>query len=338
MTQAAHLSGDGHGDHEHPPYLAHHFDTPAQQFESGKLGMWLFLATEVLMFGGLFCAYAIYRGNHPEVFLYAHKFLDTQWGAINTIILLISSFTMAWGVRAAQLGQQRLLVWMLVLTFLGGTGFMCIKFVEYKSKWEHGLMPGWVNSFYFVGGEPKNPDKLQHVIEYGAGYGGVAAGAHAGGHDQGHDEGVQVAEGHEAAEGAATSAAESDEADASDAAPALAERSLIERAAVGPVGTAPRFLASESTSHGGHKVTSFEDVPPPDQKRVHIFFQIYFLMTGLHGLHVLIGMVVIAWLIWKAAAGVFGPAYFTPVDIGGLYWHLVDLIWIFLFPLLYLIH
>ena len=91
----------------HSPNLAHHFDTPKQQFESGKLGMWLFLATEVLMFGGLFCAYAIYRGNHPEIFAYGSQFLDVRWGAINTIVLIGSSFTMALAVRAAQLGQHR---------------------------------------------------------------------------------------------------------------------------------------------------------------------------------------------------------------------------------------
>ena len=90
--------------------LAHHFDTPQQQFESGKLGMWLFLATEILLFGGLFCAYAVYRANHPEIFIYAHQFLDKTLGGINTIVLICSSLTMAWAVRAAQLGQRRLLV------------------------------------------------------------------------------------------------------------------------------------------------------------------------------------------------------------------------------------
>ena len=89
------------------PHLAHHFDTPEQQFNSAKIGMWVFLATELLMFGGLFCAYAVYRHNHPEVFLYAHHYLDKTWGAINTVVLITSSLTMAWGVRAAQLGQQQ---------------------------------------------------------------------------------------------------------------------------------------------------------------------------------------------------------------------------------------
>src|SRR5262249_58722477 len=102
MSQA-----EGHAAeaHEHPPHLQHHFETAEQQFDAGKLGIWLFLATEVLLFGGLFCAYAIYRANHPEIFLYAHQFLDKTLGAANTVVLLCSSLTMAWAVRASQLGQ-----------------------------------------------------------------------------------------------------------------------------------------------------------------------------------------------------------------------------------------
>src|SRR6185295_11754803 len=104
MTTAAHDSknahGDSHGghahDHDHPKFLAHHFDTPLQQFDSGKLGTWLFLTTEVLLFSGLFCAYAVYRANHPEIYAYAHQYLDKFWGAVNTIVLIFSSFTMAW--------------------------------------------------------------------------------------------------------------------------------------------------------------------------------------------------------------------------------------------------
>src|SRR5438067_2741205 len=101
-THEAHGPGDGHD-----PHLAHHFDTMEQQTESGKLGMWVFLATEILMFGGLFCAYSVYRHNHPEVFEWAHHALDRKWGAINTVVLLASSLTMAWGVRASQMGNNK---------------------------------------------------------------------------------------------------------------------------------------------------------------------------------------------------------------------------------------
>src|SRR5947199_6455645 len=98
----------GHGN-GHDPHLAHHFDSPEQQMESGKLGMWVFLATEILMFGGLFCAYSVYRHNHPEVFEWAHHALNRTWGAINTVVLLASSLTMAWGVRASQMGNNKAL-------------------------------------------------------------------------------------------------------------------------------------------------------------------------------------------------------------------------------------
>src|SRR5690349_2491388 len=121
---------DGHDGHEnghgHNPHLAHHFDTPEQQFDSGKLGMWTFLATEILMFGGLFCAYAVYRHNHSEVFEFAHHFLNKTLGGVNTIVLITSSLTMAWGVRASQLGQIKLLIVLLALTILGGATFMGI--------------------------------------------------------------------------------------------------------------------------------------------------------------------------------------------------------------------
>jgi len=134
--------------HEHHPAQAHHFESMQQQTETGKLGMWIFLATEILMFGGLFCAYAIYRGNHPEMFMYAHRFLDWKLGTLNTIILLTSSMTMAWAVRAAVLGQQKVLVLMLCLTLGGGVGFLIVKSIEYGSKFHSQLYPGPWNIYY----------------------------------------------------------------------------------------------------------------------------------------------------------------------------------------------
>src|SRR5690349_739705 len=97
--------GHGHGSPDQYPFLAHHFDTPQQQFDAGKLGIWLFLLTEVLFFAGLFVAYSVYRAMRPEVFVYAHYFLDTKLGAVNTCVLLLSSLTAAWSVRNAQLRQ-----------------------------------------------------------------------------------------------------------------------------------------------------------------------------------------------------------------------------------------
>jgi cytochrome c oxidase subunit 3 len=265
---------------ELPPHRWHHFESAEQQFDSGKLGMWLFLATEVLMFGGLFCAYTIYRGTHPDIFHFGHQFLDKKWGGINTIVLICSSLTMAWGVRAAQLGQKKLLVTMLSLTLACAGGFMAIKYVEYKAKIEHGLLWG------------KNYHPEVHAEH-------DAAGTHA------------------AAPAGTPVTGE----------PRSWSTETTESSTIAPGASAPRGLATGRPAAPEHQVES-----PPN---AHIFFGIYFAMTGLHGIHVLAGMIVITWLI--VVAGRFGPAYFTPVDLVGLYWHIVDLIWIFLFPLLYLI-
>jgi cytochrome c oxidase subunit 3 len=265
--------------HSTSPYQQHHFDTPEQQFDAGKLGIWLFLATEILLFGGLFCAYAIYRANHHEVFVYAHQYLDKVLGGTNTVILLCSSLTMAWAVRASQLGQRKLLITLLSLTLLGGFGFMCIKYVEYKAKWEHGLLPG------------------THFAPH---------------------------EGGEADTAPSPPAAPA--APAATSAPSGAG-TTIKPAAQGPTGTVrPDESAERGTASHGKRPSN-----------VQIFFGIYFLMTGLHGIHVLAGMAAIVWILVRSIKGHFGPEYFTPVDFVGLYWHLVDLIWIFLFPLLYLI-
>ncbi|HEX7010365.1 MAG TPA: cytochrome c oxidase subunit 3 [Phycisphaeraceae bacterium] len=308
-----------HG-HAHPPYLAHHFQSLKQQYDSGKFGMWVFLATEILMFGGLFCAYSVYRANHPEVFLYAHHFLDKNLGALNTVILLASSFTMAWAVRAAQLGQKRLLVALLALTFAGGVGFMVIKTIEYHAKWEHLVWVGPSNAFYTVGGKPANPELLEHVLHHGEAAEGAEAAHHAsaGGEHEG-------------------SGAAAQEATGPGAVAVVADHSVIEPPASGPAGLIPGAL-DQTAAQAGHGTVDFQNLPPQDQQRVHLFFQIYFLMTGLHGIHVLVGMGLIGYLAVRAMLGHFSAAYFMPVDIIGLYWHLVDLIWIFLFPLLYLIH
>lgn len=279
--------------HHRSTHLAHHFDSAAQQFGSAKLGMWLFLATEILLFGGLFCAYAVYRANHPEVFIYAHQFLDRNLGGINTVILLCSSLTMAWAVRCAQLGKQKGLVVLLSLTLLGGFGFLGIKFVEYEHKWKHGLLPG----------------KRFHPAEM----------SHAEGHADAHHP-MPVP-------GDAAPPAPAAPQDAAGAAgAATSDRSALPPSAEGPRGTVP---AGESPA-GAPK----SGIP----RNVQIFFGIYFIMTGLHGVHVVAGMGAIAWILVRARAGAFGAEYYTPVDMVGLYWHLVDLIWIFLFPLLYLIH
>ena len=297
-----------HEDHGHPEFLAHHFDTPVHQYSSGKLGMWIFLATEILMFGGLFCAFAVYSANHPQMFQDGHQLLDKKWGAINTVILLLSSFTMAWAVNAAQLNQRRLCVGLLTLTLLGGFGFMGIKYIEYSHKFDMGVGPGR----FFDEERILSDDRWLP--------------------------------GHAEADDAHTDAP----ADAAHAAPATLSRQdrALQRVrtqaadvAIGPRGPAPHAAAQDGSGHGGGHGEGGH-FPPLTAEQVigaRNFVNIYFGMTGLHGLHVLIGMALILWILIRSARGAFSSAYYTPVDLVGLYWHLVDLIWIFLFPLLYLV-
>lgn len=208
--------------------LAHHFKYPQQQLDSNKLGMWLFLAQEVLFFSGVFCAYTVYRWLHPEVFVQAHQFLDVTMGTINTVVLLFSSLTVALSIRSAQVGKIGQVKMYLVLTIMCACAFMVIKYMEYSHKFHIGLLPG------------------QHFFAEGA------------------------------------------------------------------------------------------SIPNPDQ--VQQFFGIYFTMTALHGLHVVIGIGILVWMLIRTQKGEFGPHFYAPLEIAGLYWHIVDVIWIFLFPLLYLIH
>ncbi|MEM8737707.1 MAG: cytochrome c oxidase subunit 3 [Planctomycetota bacterium] len=351
---------DAHSHHDHPPHLAHHFETPEQQMESGKLGMWVFLATEILMFGGLFCAYAVYRANNPDVFLFAHRALDTQWGAINTAVLLASSFTMAWGVRAAQLGQRTLLVVLLSLTLLGGFGFMAIKTIEYAAKYDKKLWVGGLNAFYQSGGQLKDEAAAAKAADYVEHHGDPSADDHGGAH--GAAASAHAAGGaHGETSGGSAGHAEADtqEAGEAEASGEITLVNVVPTQIVPPVAPAsglvadvienpqPNLVGAQSfvtgvgaiqASHEGSHYPRFSELDPLEEGRTHIFFQIYFMMTGLHGIHVLIGMGLITWILFKSAAGAFSPEYYTPVDLVGLYWHLVDLIWIFLFPLLYLIH
>ena len=224
-----------------PHEVAHHFNTPVQEFQAGKLGFWLFLATEILLFGGLFAAYFYYHEMYPETFVLGGKQLDWKLGALNTSVLLLSSWTMAMGVRSAQTSQKKKTLTYLGLTVLGAVIFMCIKYVEYSAKNEHGLI------------------EFGHLFDpYNEGTGQLAWFTD-------HD-GVMA-----------------------------------------------------SVPHG------------------HMFFAIYLTMTGIHGLHVVIGAGLIIWIMVGTAKGRFHAGYYMPVDLVGLYWHLVDLIWIFLFPLLYLV-
>jgi cytochrome c oxidase subunit 3 len=279
---AAHGHSEGHTNE-----VAHHFENADQQYQSAKLGMWVFLATEILFFGGLFCAYTVYRVIHPEVFVFGHHFLDKNLGALNTVILICSSLTAAWAVRAAQLKQIRMLKLMLVLTMLFAFGFLGVKGVEYEHKWKHGLL--WASQY-----QPQGD----------------------------HGE-AETAHEPETVESEESASAQDDVTPPTDD---DANRSKIPPAAEGPSG-----LAGEDVEETDSDAIEIEPA------NAQVFFSIYFLMTGLHGIHVLGGIGAFIWLLLGARRGDFDGGHFTRVDMVALYWHLVDLIWIYLFLLLYLI-
>jgi cytochrome c oxidase subunit 3 len=333
-----HAHGHGHG-HDHPPHLAHHWETPKQQFEAGKLGMWLFLATEVLLFGGLFCGYAVWRGNHPELFKYGSHFLNTTLGATNTAVLILSSLTMAWGVTAAQQNKQGLLKLMLILTLCGAATFLVIKFFEYKHKFDEGYFPGI--KFY----EPPSRESDYWAEGYEAAQSDLGEG---GGTlvstppvESSTTTAAAAPSTGAAANGASGAAASAPSALVSPApgVPAV-EPSVVAPAALGPTGlrSNAQLVEEPFKMHERHSAAEVHPLRDPHRPpNAHMFFNIYFMMTGLHGIHVVVGMIVICWLLVKSFRGEFSDQYFTPVDLGGLYWHIVDLIWIFLFPLFYLI-
>ncbi len=205
-----------------------------QQSETSSFGMWVFLVTEIMFFGGLFASYLIYRVLYFDSFAAASTTIDVKWGFINTLVLICSSLTMAMAVHSAQLGRRKLLVGFLLGTMILGAVFLAIKGHEYAQKFEENHVPG--PHYHFVV-EPELAQKF-HAI---------------------------------------------------------------------------------------------------DPQKTEIFFSLYFLMTGLHALHMLVGFGLLTWLVIASLNGKFGAHYYSPVEMVGLYWHFVDIVWIWLFPLLYLI-
>jgi cytochrome c oxidase subunit 3 len=224
---ADHFLADRGAAHAEMLALREQFDTAEQQKEASTLGMWIFLITEIMFFGGMFLAYTIYRGIYPNVFAIASTSLNVYIGAANTVVLLCSSFTMVMAVRAAQLGQRKAIVLFLIFTLILGFVFLGVKAYEWNEKFQEHHVPG-------------------------------------------------------------------------------------------------------ATFH-------MEELAPEQQGPAQLFFSLYFAMTGLHALHMVIGAGIVGALTWWSWKGKYTPEYMTPVDVGGLYWHFVDIIWIFLFPLLYLI-
>lgn len=233
-------------DHHHValPQLRHHFETEEQQREAGSFGMWLFLLTEIMFFGGMFFAYLLYRNWYYDPFVAASNQLSLPLGTANTAILITSGFFMALAVWAAEVRKKTLLVLFLILTTLFGIAFIGVKYVEYHEKWEKHHIPG----AHFDISEFVNPPK--------------------------------------------------------DASGNVTEKAL----------------------------------PPDVAQKTEVYFFLYFAMTGMHAVHMIIGIVLLLWLIWRANRGDFTQGYVAPIENFGLYWHFVDIVWLFLFPLLYLIN
>ncbi len=316
-------------DPNHPEHLQHHFHSSIQQEASSKLGMWVFLAQELLFFSGAFVAYAAIRYFYPDTMLSSHEHLSIPMGAFNTVVLLTSSLTMALAVRAAQVNAVKSLRRLLIWTAIFACVFMVVKYFEYTHKFHDGLFPG--NHFNGVGLLSKEQQKyVTHTFRLKA-----------------PREREQVfyrfKPGYAVSEDAIAAALQASKM------PALIVSRANEQLKVSKDqlitwmahnGANDQLDLWGSTAGANTFSVLYKGKP-------HVFFGIYFAMTGLHGLHVLIGIFIIIWvyrraggryLFWKPAReSEFSPAYYTPVENVGLYWHLVDLIWIFLFPLLYLV-
>jgi cytochrome c oxidase subunit 3 len=230
-----------------------HFETLEQQKESAALGMWIFLVTEVLFFGGLFLTYTINRHAFNAAFGAGSNTLDLKLGGFNTVVLIMSSLTMAMAVWSAQVGKKQLVSLFLIATLGLGTVFLGVKVIEYKQKFDHHLIPGYGFDMRYRTANPAASDSAKEIDE---------------------------------------------------------EKKELAKA-----------FAKD----------------PDINAHAQLYFSLYFGMTGLHALHMIVGAGLLVWLIKGSFSGRYTPQYNTPVEIVGLYWHFVDIVWIYLFPLLYLI-
>ncbi len=296
----------------HPPGLQHQFEDMGQQQDSVTVGMWAFLVQEIMFFGGLFTAYLVFRSRYPMAFAAGSNHLDAFLGGLNTLVLIVSSLTMALTVYYAQKGKRNAQVILIILTMIFGTTFLVVKYFEYSDKYHHGLVPfnGLNQKFKkgHEGGEAEKSEKSQIVLpfetkaeasetktEAGSETKPTEVHANPRGEFQWHDEnGVKIV--HEAKKG----------------------------------GYLTPYEQSGYYTNGEYDNDKFT-------QKVRIFFYIYFVMTGLHGLHMVVGLGIMTWLLVMAWRGTYSAEYYSPVEISGLYWHFVDIVWIFLFPLLYLL-
>ena len=388
-------SHDDHDDHGHGEFIAHHFESPEQQFDSGKLGMWLFIVQEILFFSGLFVAYTLLRYHHPEIFNEAYVYLNKYLGGINTIVLLFSSLTMAWAVRCSQVEQRAGTIWCIIITMACASIFLGIKAVEYSHKWDQGLFwaglfgqrfdvdyllllsipfgiglvvciigaiffqvtkdKAWMMFFvgmtitfaaYFAGvggGQVIEKMTASHGA-HGADHGHGNHSSHGDDHDSNHKEsGDHDHDDHEKGKHKEEDHDHGKAADRSTvSAPLILQAETVDESEE-ESGSAHTEAEETGESAGSTESTDStdsksEEEGTEDNKQLGLFFSIYYIMTGLHAIHIIAGIVALAWLLYRAAAWHFRKDYFGPVENVGLYWHLVDLIWIYLFPLMYLIH
>jgi cytochrome c oxidase subunit 3 len=301
--------------HYHQPGLQHQFEDMAQQQESASIGMWMFLVQEIMFFGGMFTVYLVFRSKFPMAFAAGSNHLDPFWGGLNTLVLIVSSLTMALAVYYAQRGVRNMQVLMIILTMIFGAVFLGVKAIEYTDKYNHGLVP--------VSG-------LNKVIkDEGHGAGNKASSSHSP-VIQGERMSVEPDSQQRNSLNAPKNADDADH-HANPRGDFQIKQSDLELAAQAQQGN---FLTESERSgyfsNGELDIEKFRD-------KVRIFFWIYFAMTGLHALHMIIGLGVMSWLLYKAWRGTFTSEYYAPVEMSGLYWHFVDIVWIFLFPLLYLL-
>jgi cytochrome c oxidase subunit 3 len=299
---------DVHEHHYHPPGLQHQFEDMGQQQESATLGMWMFLVQEIMFFGGMFTVYLVFRSRYPMAFAAGSNHLDVVWGAANTVVLIVSSLTMALAVHFAQLGKRNLQVILIIATMLLGTVFLLVKAVEYTAKYNEGIVP--------VAGLNLRTEK--EIAESDAGTGTP----HAPVGRQDPNESLDTGIGEK-------SAGHGEEHYVNVKGDFLwKDTSLVAQAQQGNYLTDSEKIGY--FANGEINQSKFQD-------KVRIFFLIYFAMTGLHALHMIIGLGIMTWLLWKAWGGTYTSEFYAPVEIAGLYWHFVDIVWIFLFPLLYLL-
>lgn len=300
-TTSAPAPGTAPSDASEEQDLLIQFDDLDQQHDASMLAMWAFLATEVLFFGGLIMAYVVYRTIYRETFAEASHHLNVVMGGVNTVVLLVSSLTMALAVRSAQLKRRSHTVYFLVATMFFGTGFLVVKGFEYYAEYQENLIP-FINFVW----EEHHDD------------------------EDGHGEATTAA----ATPGAETPAAE-------HAGDPHAANATTASASASPSGRIdwqdPERKWVPSYADPTLDNYPMGDVSRTPEQRAKLFFVLYFFMTGLHGIHMIIGLVLVGTIATLVATKWFSGYGETPVEVTGLYWHFIDIVWVFLYPLLYLI-